>query len=174
MVGALPATPHRDEGVTEAMFERLEETSLALWVGESLWGYPLMLSLHVVGLAVVVGLFAMRDLRLLGCFAGVAHGSLAGLVKLGWTGFIVNAASGVALFSSQATTFIESTPFLLKIGSIFLAAVLAAIIQNRSAAFAAAWDSGETAPTAPVRAIAAASLTLWIGAIVSGRLIAYL
>ena len=100
------------------MFARLEETSLALWVGESLWGYPLMLSLHVIGLAIVVGIFVMRDLRLLGMFDGIAFAALPSLIKLGWIGFIINALSGFALFTSQATTFIESTPFLLKIGSI--------------------------------------------------------
>ena len=38
------------------MFEWLENTSVALWVGESLWAYPFMLSLHVIGLAIVVGI----------------------------------------------------------------------------------------------------------------------
>ena len=35
------------------MFEWLENTSVAIWVGESLWAYPFMLSLHVIGLAIV-------------------------------------------------------------------------------------------------------------------------
>ena len=157
-----------------AVFEWLEGTSLALWVGESLWGYPVMLSLHVVGLAIVVGIFLMRDLRLLGMFDGIEHGSLTGLVKFGWIGFLVNALSGAALFSSQAVTFVESTPFLLKIASIALAAICAAIIQNRSRADAASWDTGDGNPPSSIRVVAAVSLTLWISAIVSGRLIAYL
>lgn len=155
------------------IFEWLETTRIALWVGESLWGYPIMLSLHVVGLAIIVGIFVMRDLRLLGLFEGVSYAGLAGLVKIGWIGFIVNALSGAALFSSQATMFVESTPFLLKIASIFLAVIVAAFIQNRSRDKAAAWDAGEK-PDTTVRIAAAVSLTLWISAIVSGRLIAYL
>lgn len=155
------------------IFEWLETTGIALWVGESLWGYPIMLSLHVVGLAIIVGIFVMRDLRLLGLFEGVSYAGLSGLVKIGWIGFIVNALSGAALFSSQATMFVESTPFLLKIASIFLAVIVAAFIQNRSRDKAAAWDAGET-PDTTVRIAAAISLTLWISAIVSGRLIAYL
>ena len=47
-------------------FELLEETSIALWVGESLRGYPIMLSLHAVGLSIVVGIFTMLNLRILG------------------------------------------------------------------------------------------------------------
>ena len=51
-----------------AIFEWIEGTQVALWVGESLWAYPFMLSLHVIGLAIVVGVIVMLDLRLLGSF----------------------------------------------------------------------------------------------------------
>lgn len=155
------------------MFEWLENTSVAIWVGESLWGYPFMLGLHVVGLAIVVGTFVMRDLRLLGCFAGIQYESLDSIRNLGWTGFVINAVSGVCLFSSQATTFIHSTPFLLKIAMIFLAAILAAVIQNRMRDEAQAWD-GAGAAARSVRILAVCSILLWTGAIIAGRLTAYL
>ncbi len=156
------------------MFEWLEETSLALWVGESLWGYPMMLSLHAVGLAILVGIFVMRDLRLLGSFDGISYSSLASLVKFAWIGFVINALSGAALFSSQAATFVESTPFLLKIGCIFLAVISAAVIQNRTRNEVESWDAVGVNPPGSIRIVAVVSLTLWISAIVSGRLIAYL
>lgn len=155
------------------MFESLENSAMAIWVGESLWGYPIMLALHVVGLAIVVGIFVMRDLRLLGFFQGISYASLKSLQNLGWSGFVINATSGVFLFSSQATTFIESTPFLLKISMIFLAAVCAAIIQNKMRDDAVQWDSnGKVAGS--VRVLAMLSILLWTGAIIAGRLIAYL
>ena len=155
------------------MFEWLENTSVALWVGESLWGYPLMLGLHAVGLAIVVGTFVMRDLRLLGLFAGIRYESLDALRKLGWTGFVINAVSGCFLFTSQATTFATSTPFLLKISMIFIAAVVAAIIQNRMRDEASSWD-GAGAAGVSVRFLAIASIAMWMGAIIAGRLTAYL
>jgi hypothetical protein len=155
------------------MFEWLENTTAALWVGESLWGYPIMLGLHAVGLAIVVGTFLMRDLRLIGCFEGIQYESLDGLRKLGWSGFAVNAISGCFLFSSQATTFATSTPFLLKIAMIFIAAVLAAVIQNRMRDEATSWD-GTGAVTGSVRVLAVASIAMWMGAIIAGRLTAYL
>ncbi|MDA0681055.1 MAG: hypothetical protein O3A13_14240 [Proteobacteria bacterium] len=156
------------------MFEWLEGTSVALWVGESLYGYPFMLGLHAVGLSIVVGVFAMRDLRLLGRFSGISYSSIDGMKKLAWTGFSINAISGCFLFTSQATTFVSSTPFLLKISMIFLAAVCAALIQNRMRDDASAWDSSGAAAAGSVRAIAALSLMLWMGAIIAGRLTAYL
>jgi hypothetical protein len=132
-----------------------------------------MLGLHVVGLAIVVGIFVMRDLRLIGFFEGISYESLDSLRKLGWTGFVINAISGCFLFSSQATMFIESTPFLLKISMIFLAAICAAILQNKSHADAVRWDAGGAA-AGSVRSLAILSTALWMGAIISGRLVAYL
>ncbi len=155
------------------MFEWLEGTKVSMWVGESLWGYPIMLGLHAVGLAIVVGIFVMRDLRLIGFFEGISYESLDSLRKLAWTGFVINATSGCFLFTSQATTFASSTPFLLKISMIFLAAICAAVIQNKMRDEAPQWDSSG-AVIGSVRAIAMVSIALWTGAIIAGRLTAYL
>jgi hypothetical protein len=155
------------------MFEWLEGTAVAIWVGESLYGYPFMLGMHAVGLSIVVGLFVMRDLRLMGCFEGISYESLDSLRKIAWTGFVVNAISGCFLFTSQATTFVSSTPFLLKISMIFLAAICAAIIQNKMRDDGAAWDSSG-AVVGSVKTLAMVSIALWMGAIIAGRLTAYL
>tara|TARA_Y100000588_G_C14258172_1_gene926442 strand:+ start:1607 stop:2143 length:537 start_codon:yes stop_codon:yes gene_type:complete len=155
------------------VFEALETTAIALWVGESLWGYPIMLGLHVVGLAMVVGLFVMRDLRLIGMLDSISFQSLLSLSKLGWMGFLINVISGCFLFSSQATYFVTHTPFLLKITMIFLATVTAGLIQQRIRVGAEEWDSG-SGSFGVVRNLAIVSIALWMGAIIAGRLIAYL
>lgn len=155
------------------MFATLETTELATWVAVSLWGYPIMLSLHVVGLAVVVGIFAMRDLCLLGLFPGIQPSAFLGLGKLGWVGFIVNAVSGFALFTSQATIFVESIPFLVKIACIVAGMVLAGVIQSRLRAELSSNDSS-AAISKSTKIIAVVSLMLWLAAIIAGRLIAYI
>ena len=155
------------------MFATLETTELATWVAVSLWGYPIMLSLHVVGLAVVVGIFAMRDLCLLGLFPGIQPSAFLGLGKLGWVGFIVNAVSGFALFASQATVFVTSVPFLIKIASIVAGMVLAGVIQSRLRAELALGDSVAVVSKS-TRTIALVSLMFWLAAIIAGRLIAYI
>ena len=155
------------------MFEWLEISPVAMWVGESLWGYPTMLGLHAVGLATAVGMFVMRDLRLMGMFDGISYESVGSLNKLGWIGLVINAISGCFLFSSQATYFVTHTAFLLKITMIFLAAITAGIIQHKMRVGAQQWDSGiETIGS--VRGLALLSTALWMGAIIAGRLIAYL
>ena len=156
------------------MFEALENTTVAIWVGESLWGYPLLLGMHVVGLAVVAGIFLMLNLRILGFNKGVSYESFLSLFRLAWIGLAVNAISGTALFSSQATTFISSTPFLLKIGLITIGVICAVIIRGKLRENAASWDTSGSATMGATRLVAVVSLLCWIGAIGAGRLIAYL
>lgn len=154
------------------MFDWLESTTVAIWVGESLWGYPIMLSLHGIGLAVVVGIFSMRDMRLLGLFPGLRPSAFLPLSKLAWAGFIINTISGIVLFTSQAVTFVNNTAFLLKIGCIVAGMVLAGVIQSRLRGELA--TSGEGAAiSGSTRLIALLSISSWLGAIIAGRLVAY-
>lgn len=155
------------------MFATLETTELANWVAVSLWGYPMMLSLHVVGLAIVVGIFSMRDLTLLGLFPGIRPAAFLGISKLAWGGFVVNALSGFALFASQATVFVTSVPFLIKISCIVAGMVMAGVIQSRLRGETNLGDGGVLISTS-TKTIAVISLLLWAAAIIAGRLIAYI
>jgi hypothetical protein len=71
--------------------------------------------------------------------------------------------SGVLLFSSQASYFVTNVPFLLKISLIFAGAVTTGILQHKI----------RNSMDASSRTLAVISLVVWIGAIVNGRLIAY-
>jgi hypothetical protein len=155
-------------------FVWIEETGLALWVGESLWGYPLLLSLHIVGLAAVVGIFTMLNFRLLGIVQEVGFQPLASLFGLAWVGLIINTISGLALFTSQATIFITNIPFLIKIASIIVGVLIARPILKRVKSDGDDWDSGASSPDGSVRMLAIASLLCWTFATFGGRLIAYL
>lgn len=149
------------------MFEWLENTSVALWVGESLWAYPFMLSLHVIGLAIVVGLLSMLDFKLLGGFKGVRVASFLPLIRFAWIGFLINAVSGVFLFTSQASYFVTSTVFLIKLGCIFVGAILTKVMQNQ---LVAAGDADDVS----MKGVAVLSLLIWLVAITAGRLTAYI
>lgn len=155
-----------------AFLEWLEYSALAEWVGASLWGYPIMLASHSVGLAVVVGVLFVLDMRLVGMFSKLEISALKGMLKLAWAGFVLNFISGFALFAAQATYFITHKAFIIKIIAIFLAILNAAFLQHLLRQNSEAWDAGEAIPmTAKVLAIS--SLLLWSVAIIAGRLIAY-
>lgn len=150
------------------MFIWLENTSLALWVGESYYAYPALLSLHIVGLAIVVGLSSMQNLKMLGFFSGLALEGQSALVKLALAGFCLNLFSGLLLFSSQASYLVTSLPFLLKISFIASAMVVSVLIQSRIKSTATAISSNSS-----LKLLALAALLLWSSAIIAGRLIAY-
>ena len=157
------------------MFSWLETTAVANWVALSLWAYPALLSLHIVGLAIMVGIFAMRDLRLAGFVKGIDPRVFVNLAPFAWFGFTLNLVSGLLLFTSQATVLVTNPPFLIKIACIFAGMLLAGTIHSRlrkqsvSASFYVTMLSEE----GTLRPLALLSLTIWAAAISAGRLIAY-
>tara|TARA_B100000902_G_C26994221_1_gene756592 strand:+ start:26 stop:472 length:447 start_codon:yes stop_codon:yes gene_type:complete len=143
----------------------IENTSLAVWVGTSLWAYPFLLSAHITGLAIIVGILAMRDFYLLGFIDGVTEANFLELRKLAYCGFVINGVSGLMLFSSQASYLSTNLPFLIKlffIGSgIFLASQIYKKIEKKQGRIS-------------TKILAILSLFSWFGAIIAGRLIAYI
>ena len=143
----------------------IENTSLALWVGTSLWAYPVLLSAHITGLAVIVGIIAMRDFHLLGFINGVTEANFLELKKLAYCGFLINGISGIMLFASQASYLSTNLPFLVKLFFIGSGMLLASKIYKKIDK-----NTGRTS----TKILAILSLFSWFGAITAGRLIAYI
>ena len=143
----------------------IENTSLALWVGTSLWAYPFLLSIHISGLAIIVGIFAMRDFHLIGFVSGLPVINFLELKKLAYCGFLINSLSGLLLFSSQASYLATNLPFLLKIFFISSSMILASQIHK---------SIEKKQDQTNLKTLATLSLICWFGAIVAGRLIAYI
>ena len=144
---------------------QLEQTGLATWIRESgvLYGYPLILFLHTLGLSTLVGLNSAIDLRLLGFGAGIPLSSLEKTFRVMWAGLALNAATGTLLFMADATRHISNPAFSLKLACVALAVV--ALARIRSQVFRQA-RSGKL--------LAAASLACWFVALSAGRLMAYI
>ena len=147
----------------------LEGSTLAAWVRESpsVWAYATILTLHTVGLAIVVGVNVVVDLRLLGWAPRIPTQSLRPLFPIMWWGFALNFATGVLLFMADATTKAGQTVFYVKLASIAFALMVARTISKRLHQ-----DDGPIA--ANMKTLAILSLLLWTVAIVAGRLMAYL
>lgn len=154
------------------IFVWLEQTSLAIWVGESLWGYPIALTSHSVGMAIMVGIVLVIDLRVAGRFSSLGFVGMRKALKIAWCGFALNVISGFSLFTSQASYFATHPTFLIKIAAIILAVINAYLLQKMLTEKAEDWDGGvEVDKKAKVLAIS--SMVLWVTAIMAGRLIAY-
>lgn len=147
----------------------LEATGLAEWVRSSIPGYPSMIALHALGMAIMVGLSLVIDMRVLGWFSGIPLNALQRFFGLAWLGFGINFLSGGALFTAQATSYITDWVFMTKMALVFLGAITAAILQPAVAkAGPGAQVSGGT------KAVAAVAIVFWLVAIIMGRLTAYL
>jgi hypothetical protein len=149
----------------------LESTGFATWLRESgsIWAYPAILTLHTTGMGVLVGANWTLDLRVLGVGAGVPLAPLEKLYRAMWFGFWVNLITGVMLFAADATTKGTTTIFFVKIGLI-VTAVIVAIVMRR-----VVYPRGAQPGVPPLaRALAALSIVLWVGGIVTGRWMGYI
>ena len=151
----------------------LEGTSLATWTRESpsIWAYPTILTLHTVGLGIVVGMSAVIDLRLLGYGRRIPLDAMAGLFRLIAWAFALNAATGIILFMSDATTKGRQPILYIKLTFIGLALWNTAITRRLVRAAGPKADLGDEARG---RRVAILSLVLWAAAVTAGRLMAYM
>ena len=154
------------------LLSTIEYSAFCTWVRESnsLWAYPGILFMHTMGTAIVVGVSAMVDLRLLGFARRLPVGPLERYFPIIWAGFWVSAISGTILFAADATSKIVSPLFGAKMLLIALGVLTMALI--RRAAFHD--PTGGTFVSGRARWLAAASLLLWFAAIAAGRLMAYI
>src|SRR5262249_5044005 len=130
------------------------------------------------GMATVVGILTLLDFRVLGFAKGIPIAAFEKLMPLAWAGFFLNLCSGVLLFGATATHMISNWPFLSKMASICLGAVVSWALwrnlrSNSEAQSAGGAPASALTVTSASKALAIASLIVWFAAILFGRLIAY-
>jgi hypothetical protein len=150
----------------------LEGTGLATWVreGESLWAFPMVLTLHTFGLGILVGMAAIVDLRLLGIGRPLPLAPMRTLFRIMWFGFAVNLVTGTLLFAAQATTRGASLFFLTKMALVAIG-VAATVLIGRRVMGEAREPAG--AASGGARGLAVLSIVAWTAAVCAGRLLAY-
>jgi hypothetical protein len=160
----------------EEFLLKLQDSDFGVWVSSAptLLAYPTILMLHTVGLSLVVGPIAVLDLRLLGVGQRMPLSALRNVFKIMWWGFALNAATGVALFISEADDKGEQVDFYVKLTLIAFALFVS--VRMRRILFSNPDDAAvdRQPPASSVKSLAVVSLLLWAGAITAGRLMAYL
>lgn len=148
----------------------IQQSHFAFWLSQGI--YPIILTLHSVGLALLVGLLVVIDLRVLGIGRGLPIPSLRGYMKVVWIGFWTNAVSGTLLFCISPVKLFDSTLFRFKLSFIAAGLIVGALLN------ASLLNVGdEYATTARQsnwqRALAVLSIACWASAIFAGRWLAY-
>jgi hypothetical protein len=156
-----------------SFFRALQDSAFTDWFlgSDSIWAYPTVLTLHTVGMAMLVGASIVVHLRVWQVGAAIPITQFRPLYRIIWAGFTINLLSGLVLFVTEAATRVVDPVFYVKLAAIFAALWLGVVVKRRVI------DTDrptQPSSTAPVRSLSAASLALWTTAIVAGRLMAYL
>ena len=129
-------------------------------------------SVHLVGVALLVGSVAVLDLRLLGLSRKLPVRRLAAhLLPWSAASFLLIVPSGLLMFLARAEELIGSPLFALKMTLIAAAGINAAVFHAAVFRGASGWDV-DVPPPWQARAAAALSLAIWVSVIVCGRLLA--
>jgi hypothetical protein len=157
-----------------AWFEWLANTPLSVSIRESLWGYPIIETVHVLGLCLFLGFTMMLDLRLLGVSmkrtpASEVCGKLEPWMVFGFAIMIV---SGALLFYGDPAKFYGSIFMRMKFAMLILAGLNVLIFKRGTYKKVKDWDTLDKTPSG-AKVAAALSLVLWFGIVAAGRAIAY-
>ncbi|BCJ69424.1 DUF6644 family protein [Polymorphospora rubra] len=154
--------------------EWLQGSGLGQAVRGTPYLYAALESLHILGLAVLVGTAICFDLRLLGVGSRLIRVTTAAtcLLRVSRFGFLITALTGIALFAGSAVAVAQTGAFPWKLALIGVAG-LNVLFFHRGVYRRV--DSWNTASTTPRRAHAAAvvSMLAWTATVFAGRFIAY-
>lgn len=142
----------------------IEESGLGVFIRESLWGYPIVLSSHAVGMATVMGVVIALNLRVLGYAKGLSIEAFDKIFIVGWAGFYLNLISGLILFTGSSTTYTFQSSFQIKLAFILAGGILMKVLMN---------GIREGRADSMNKLISTLCLICWFSGIVTGRLMAY-
>jgi hypothetical protein len=155
------------------MIEAIENSAYAVWVRESpsIFAYTSILSLHAIGLAVVVGLNYLVALRMLGFVRELPLAPLRKLFPWIYLGFAINTFSGASLLAANLSNDLGKWLFIAKL--VFIALAMINLELTRT------WIFDRPGVVAPgelpkhSRTLAISTFVLWGLAMFAGRFTAY-
>ena len=154
--------------------EWLETTTIAIAIQEWLYGFAIVVAVHILGVAVSVGMLLWVDLRLLG--VALVHRPLQEVYRslAPWfaAGFGIMLLSGSALFAAFATAAYGNPFFRIKLLLLMLGGINA-LVFHRFAGPTSERLGDTRRPLAAARVAGFLSLWIWAGVIVMGRMMSY-
>ncbi len=136
-------------------------------------GFPTVIALHSIGMAVAVGLTITVALCLNGFLGQFADRHLPRFLRIAMWGFLLNLVTGVALFVPRGSDYIGNATFVVKMMLVLVSGTLLAWLAAHLAELART-NVREVRHSVSARRISLVSSVTWIGAVITGRLIAYL
>jgi hypothetical protein len=167
--GSAPAEMTTKEG---DVLEAIANSEFALWVNASA-GWPIALTVHAFGTAVVVGLMFIIGLRLIGFFRTIPYTSLRKLIPLVWIAVILQAISGATLWTTKPEAYLRDGMFEVKFSLVIIACIIMGFFHVIIRREDASWEAAGTVSSRGHKLVIASCL-LWAAVVIGGRLTAYL
>jgi hypothetical protein len=161
--------------LVESFSKWLATTSLS-WAarGGYPWVWPASETLHFIGMALLVGVVGLLDLRMLGFAKGLPIAPINRLLPWGIAGFALNLITGCIFFAGDPFQYIHNDVFWAKMLFILLAGANVGVFYLTGLSRRVdACNAGDDAPWG-ARVAAAVSLLLWIGVMYLGRMLPFL
>jgi hypothetical protein len=155
------------------MIEAIENSAYATWVRESpsIFAYTSILSLHAIGLAIIVGINYLIALRLLGFVQDLPLKPLRKLFPWMYVGFTINLFSGASLLAANLSADLGNWLFLAKL--VFIGLAMVNLELTRIHVFDRPGTVGPNGLPKHARTFAILALVLWGLAMIAGRFTAY-
>jgi hypothetical protein len=152
----------------------LYQTPVSVGIRESTLLFPAIEGIHLLGIALSVGMLCWFDLRLVGLVLKDEPVSKVWtrVMPTAITGFVLMFITGALLFCAEAATAYHSVHFWIKMGLIGLAGVNAGYFELTTHAHVEEWDTAAVLPM-QARMAGLLSLLLWTAVIITGRTMAY-
>lgn len=157
----------------QSFLHALESSALASSIRQSVWLYPTVEILHILGFAILVGAAILFDLRLVGFAKRIPVVDVAAYFKKwAFTSFMLVLISGGILFVINAVSLASNQAFILKMVLLLAAAINAVVFQLYSSKRMPQWNKDTPSPL-PAKLAGIFSMILWVSILAAGRLIAY-
>jgi hypothetical protein len=150
----------------------LRATPVGVFVRHSVWAWPVLESLHFMGMSVLIGTVGLFDLRLLGFARGVPFAALHRLVPLGIAAYTLNLLTGLCFLSGTPDQYLFNLAFRVKVSFMLVAGLNVLFFYSRVFGRLRTL-APDSAPPLGARIAGAVSLTMWIGVMSAGRLLTF-
>ncbi len=155
---------------------------LAIWLSETWlhekmvnlsWMFPMMETLHFLGLTVLFGSLLLIDLRVLGLVKFINMKESMKYIPVAIIAFAVNLISGISFLCADPYAYFPNVGFQWKMGMIVIAGINALWFWIGEHKELSQLADGQDAPFR-AKVIALISIVVWLAVIILGRMIPYL
>ncbi len=151
--------------------EWIKSASIASFVLGRPWVWPASETLHFIGLALLLGVVLVVNLRMLGIGKNLPFAALHRMLPLGILGFGINSMTGMLFFIATPGQYTQNVAFFWKIVLVMLAGVNLLYLTMFDEPWAL--GPGDDAPLTS-KVIAASAIFLWVGVIYCGRMLPFI